>query len=207
MKGSWGVSMLIAASLVATGCDELSTGPDLEAEAGTLSFTWMDGPSFVASGAPDFQGGDLTGTTFALAVADSLGGMVVTGFRPEEGSVGDLFILQIAEIRTGTFAPCSLLGDGGCHGRVLEDLDATAPEVLAGPHWEMTEGSVQLDVAGPDRVAGSFAGLVLRPLRAPEGLAERMIQDGSFDLPLLKDAEAAAVMQCFLRRAAGATGC
>lgn len=208
MKGSRGVALLIAGGLAAvTGCGESSTGPTPEADDGTLSFNWTGGGPFAASGAPDFQGGDLSGSTFALAVADSLGGVVVTGFRPEEGSVGDLFILQIGELHTGTFGPCSLFGDGRCHGRVLEDLDATAPEVSAGSHWEITTGSVQLDVAGPDRVAGSFAGLVLRPLGAAEGQAERTIQDGTFDLPLLKDAEAAALMRCFLRRAAGDTGC
>jgi Cu/Zn superoxide dismutase len=209
MKGKCAVLLLAVTcgTMFAVACRGGSTEPEVELRTDGLAFAYDGGASFEAAGPVDFDGGDLSGNTFAIAMADSVGGLVVTAFRKEQEGTGDLFIFQVTELRTGEFGPCSIVGDGGCHGRVLEDLNVTTLQA-AGGHWEIIQGTAHLEEAGPDRVRGSFSGLLLEHEGVPEGeVTTRTIQDGTFDLALLQDDEAMAVMQCVLRRATGADSC
>lgn len=193
----------VVGALAVGACDDATTAPgDMETDG--LSFTYHNGATYKASGMPAFEGGDLSGGMFAIALPDSLGGVVITAFDAREGTVGDLLILQLAELAVDVFGPCDALVGGDCHGRIIADIDATTLEVSGG-HWELVGGNVEVLIAAPDRVAGSFDGLVLRLQGDPA--EERVLGEGVFDLPLMSEAEGAAAMKCILARSTGASAC
>ena len=205
MKRRGGLAVLVAAAgMVALGgCQDSTVGPDETQPDAGLAMSFSEGGQYQADGLPSFDGSDVAPGTFAVAFADSIGGLVMTGFSKTMGTRGDLFILQLLNLRAGDFGPCSIVGGGGCHGRLLEDIDAAKLQDV-GATWEIVDGSVQVDNAGPDRVSGSFSGLMLE---SRDGTATRTVDGGTFDLPLLSDAEGSSIMRCFLARVTGASSC
>ena len=190
-------TLLLAAAMTGLVACEDGTGPETP-DVPRVAFTWADGAEYEAEGEPVFEGGDVAAEAFAIAFADSVGGLAITSFRETEGTRGDLFVLQITDLDEGEFGPC---GTGGeCHGRVLEDVDA-ANLADVGAFWEIVSGSVTLDEAGPERVTGSFTDLVLE--RVDGTAPDRTIESGTFDLPLLSDEEGVEIMECLLERATG----
>lgn len=152
--------------------------------------------SYAATGMPVFASGQVSPATFAIAFADSVGGLVITSFQATTGTRGDLFILQLTSLQPGTFGPCGV--GAGCHGRLLEGIDAdNLHDVEAA--WEIVDGTLVLEAAA-DRAVGSFTNF---ELRSADGASTRTVTSGSFDLPLLDHAEGTANMQCFLARATG----
>lgn len=202
MMRSLGFAILVVGGTVAVGgCSDSMTG-SIDVPAGALAMQYAEGGGYEASGAPVFSGSELSPGTFATAFPDSVGGLTITAFARTNGTRGDLFILQLGDRRKGTFSPCSMFDE--CRGRLLEDIDAQDLQDVARA-WEITGGSVQVDMLGSDRVQGSFAGIVIQ---SQDGAAEtRTVQNGTFDLPLLSEEEGVDIMQCFLARATGATSC
>lgn len=212
MKWRGGFTMLAAGGVIAmAGCQDSPLEPGTP-ETGTLAMSYVDGGGFQAAGAPVFSGSEVAPGPFAIAVPDSLGGVVVSAFSQTGGTRGDLFILQLGEGRQGTFSPCDMFSS--CHGRLLEDIDA-ADLADVGRAWEIVEGSVQVDAFSPDHIRGSFEGLVLEsPAPGQDSTSSgtiaterRTVEDGTFDLPLLSEDEGVGVMRCFLARATGAPAC
>jgi hypothetical protein len=186
--------------VVVSSCRDAVVEPEPRPGNG-LSLTYADGSEYDAAGMPTFQGIEVSAATFAVAFPDSVGGLVLAGFRQGEGSRGDLFILQLRGQREGHFGPCGIGGD--CYGTLLEDIDAQNLQDI-GAYWTMTDGSVQVDGAGPERVSGSLADVVLQ---RQDDAADRTIRDGTFDVPLLSEEETVDIMQCFLRRLTGSPTC
>lgn len=188
--------LLVVGAVVATACD--GTGPEDRIEGVELAFG--DGGAYVAAGAPQFVGGEVAGETFAIAFADSVGGLVITSFQVTDGTRGDLLVLQLGSVAEGTFEPCGAGQE--CHGRILQGLD---PENLdiAPAFFELAGGSVTISELEEERVAGSMADLEFLPTE--DGSEPLTVSSGAFDLPLLSHDEGIAIMQCFLVRVTGGT--
>lgn len=188
----------LAGLLALAACGDPVNPPPRGGEGIALSFS--DGGSYQTEGAPQITGGELDAADFAIAFPDTVGGLVIATFKKTEGTRGDLFILQLVQRRTEVFNHCGLAGD--CHGRILEGIDAANLWDLE-EFWEITEGSVTMEEAGPERVVGTVKDLTLTLLN--DGTTTRTIQEGSFHLALLSEGEGVAVMECFLTRVTGGT--
>lgn len=184
---------------VASGCGD-GFGPGAR---GSLSFDYSgaregrfavaaDTPSVSVEGVPEF--GDWT----LAAAGDSLGGVVVSGFRVADGT-GDLFVLQLDQLRAGAFA-CG--PSSACHGRVLFGIfdHGGLPPHPAPAHYEIVDGEVVLSLATTDRLQGSFS-FTARD-QGGTGPNELGVTDGSFDLRPASQAAGGSVV-CFGQRASG----
>ena len=192
MSKPWLMIGSLTLTFLSAACSD-GTGPGTPEG---LQLTFAEGGTHTAQGEPSFAGGQLGAGTFALAFADSVGGLVITSFQVTDGSVGDLFVLQINEVAVGTWGPCRVGGD--CHGRILEGLDR---EDLQSPpvHWEMIDGEVVVEALVEGRITGRLSDLTFE---GAEGTT-RAVESGTFDLPLLSHAEGIAIMQCFLASVTG----
>lgn len=187
--------MVATAAVVLASCSE-ATGPDDGAD-GHLSFTY-GGERFEAAGFPLVVEGDLSAADYAVAIPDSVGGLIIASFQLDEGTRGDLFILQLTERRVGEHGPCQ--DSSPCHGRIFLGIDAANP-YDAGALWTLVDGTVSIASLTADRVTGSFTDLAY----SGPGDARSMLQveEGTFQLPLLTEAEGREAMQCFLTRLTG----
>ena len=185
-----GTALAVAAAL--GGCSE-ATGPDGIDEG--VNLAW-EGGTHRASGAPSFSGQEVDAETFAIAFADSLGGVVVASFELKQGTTGDLFILQLVEAATGTF-DCGPGND--CHGRLLEGIDATNPQSVE-TYWEIEAGTATVETLTDDRITGELEQVVL--LDGDTG-ATRPILTGTFDLEILTESDGVDILRCFLARITG----
>ncbi len=196
---------LLIALISLTACDDDETTapsddplPGLEfsfagAETGTYQ---SDGrvPDISANGLPAFG-------SWAVARPDSLGGLVIAGFDDEVGGfgpidngLGDVFILQLNEIRDGVFEPCGIFASGGCHGRffvgvVLTDL-ATVEDA-----FEITDGRVEIIEASASRIRGSFDAT----FTSADGARTITVVDGVIDVPFSNDPFVANGIGCLAR--------
>ncbi len=193
--------LALALALAAAAACGDATGPG---ESGAITFSYegeLAGsfdvrgapPTFSVEGVPEF------GEWTLAAAGDSLGGVVISGLRTAADDTGDLFVLQLAEIRTGEFA-CSQ--DGECHGRILFGIpDRDGLPVGEAERWfEIVSGSVEVTEAGAGRVAGTFA-FTARD-EGGAGDATLTVEDGIFDLPLTSQSGGLSVI-CTSDRAAG----
>ena len=203
----WGIPSAIAAlCLGATlSCGE-STGP---MDGGVLSFRYagdFQGVFSVPSVTPRFsiEGVPLFDYWALAATGDSLGGVVVAGFRiaaTDDMTRGDLFVLQLDDLRTGDF-DCQPSGE--CHGRVLFGIpDSGGCGVLpAQDYFEITSGQVSVTRADAGRIAGTFSFTA----RDEGGTGTRTItvEDGSFELSFVGANPGISVV-CMGEAAAGRT--
>lgn len=197
--------LLAGAVLVLAGCGDSVASPAVQG-ASRLTLNYSDGGQYEASGTPTVEAGDIAGGTFAVAFRDSLGGLVITSFQQQNGTQGDLFVLQLTESRTGSFGPCGPSQD--CHGRMLGDFSALTRQANGGAYWEIVSGTVQVDEVGPDRLKGSVSDLLMQ---AQDSIRpDRTIQSGSFDLQLLSDQKgkvALARLLCDAAQPLAGVGC
>lgn len=168
----------LAFVLAAAACGG-STGPAL----GTGGVTFALGSeSFSASGPVVFgiEGRPVPDAAWAVAAdPDSVGGVVVTAFRPSqtEGK-GDLFLLQLQPARAGTFAPCG--PDEPCRGRLFRGWDVNTS---AYDSWlEITSGTVEIRTLSASRIRGTF-GFTVRD-EGGSGPNASTIEGGAFDVPV-----------------------
>lgn len=195
---------LLLALLSLTACEDETTAPPddplpgLEFSfAGADSGTYQsDGrvPNIATSGLPAFG-------SWSVARPDSLGGLVIAGFDgevpgfgPLDNGLGDVFILQLDEIREGVFEPCGIFASGGCHGRlfvgvVLADL-ATVENA-----YEISEGRVEIIQAGSSRIRGSFDAT----FTSGDGTRTITVTDGQIDVPFSSDPFVADGISCLAR--------
>jgi hypothetical protein len=192
------------ASFSISSCDE-TTGPDGDAE---ISFEY-DGAlhgSFAASGGPplfSIEGVPLFEEWTLAAAGDSLGGVVIGGFRvlPTAGPTGrgDLFVLQLGARRTGEFT-CGPSAE--CHGRLLFGVPDTGGfgVLPADEYFEIVSGQVSVTRLETNRISGTFSFTA----RDEGGTGSRTltVEDGSFDLAFTETNAAISVV-CMGRAAAG----
>jgi hypothetical protein len=184
LAGGFVVAVLLA------GCDETGNGP--ESISGlSFSFSGDLSGSYLAAGTP-VVGGDGQpefGSWAIAAEADSLGGLVLAAFRPSEDLKGDLFVLQLTPLGSGTFTPCEPNAD--CHGRVFFGYHGS----LFDHYFEITSGSVTVAEIAGGRLRGSFQFVA----HDEGGTGDQVItvDDGEFDVPFAGTAEETAV-NCML---------
>lgn len=175
-------------------CDD--DAPTETGDESGLEFTY-DGGSYRSEGMPAIgQDGLPEIGSWAVARADSLGGLVIAGFQPTEGSKGDLFILQLHPIRTGEFSPCGVVGVPDCHGRFIVGVDKE-DFAAVDAYYEITSGSVTLSEASTSRVAGTFSAVFTR---LDDGSGDTFtVDDGVIDVPFSSDVSLANGLACLAR--------
>lgn len=186
-----------AAGFAAAACSDPTT-PPLPQGGDGLQFTDEQGHQFAAVGYPGFTDGSVDASTFAIAFPDSVGGLVISSFDANEGTRGDLFILQLTENRTGDFPVCG--SSHPCHGRLLVGIDAANLSDVR-EAWELTSGSVTITSIGGGTLAGTFTEFVYT--RSHDSGETRRVSSGSFEVPLLDEQQARGAMECFLASATG----
>jgi hypothetical protein len=182
---------LTLGSAFAAGCGD-GTAPLPGVEG--VNLQWVGGSGFTAAGSPTYAAGSVVPATFAVAIADSVGGIVIAAYQ-QLADRGDLFVLQLTENRLGTHGPCAVItSPSACHGRIIENVTATNTTNMA--YFQVTTGTVQIQSVG-DRLVGKVSGLRL------EGPETRIIEDGTIDLPFIQGEDAIRMMRCFLATAQG----
>lgn len=189
------VVLIAAGGLAAAGCADPTTPTPDDTDGIQLT---LGAGQFSSAGYPSFSDNDVDADDFAVAFPDSLGGLVIAGFQLDEGTRGDLFILQLVELRTGEAIPCGTMND--CHGRVLVGMDA-ANVADFDEVWTLENGSVTITHANSTTVTGTFQGFVF----TGDGGAQLPASGGSFEVSVLSEVQGREIMTCFLARATGGT--
>lgn len=191
---------LVAVGLIAAaGCSDPTVPSPPDASEG-LQFTDDRGREFASVGYPNFSGGALDASDFAVAFPDSVGGLVISSFEATEGSRGNLFILQLTENRTGNFDSCGVVGEE-CHGRLLLGIDADNV-VDVDETWTLVGGAVSITQNAGAEVIGTFTDLIFE---GPDAESDLVVSAGSFSVPLLAENDGRAILDCFLTQATGGT--
>lgn len=176
-------------------CDESQpAGPEVRDEGLQFNFDGERSGGYESQGTPKVASGGLPEVgSWAIAHADSLEGMVVMGFEPTSDTGGDLFIVQLHPIGTGVFAPCDIQLGEGCHGRFIIGVDTQ--DLSAVDAWyEISEGTVTLSEAGPDRVRGTFSATFTNQA----GKGTLTLNDGVIDVPFSQDVSLSNGLACLI---------
>jgi hypothetical protein len=191
----------VSAALVITACAD-GSGPDRQSGPGGLNFHFTGSRSgtFDANGEPALApSGIPVLANWAVARPDSLGGLVIAGFDPTEGSSGNLFILQISPRQAGNFN-CSFYGESGCHGRIFTDVNPDDLSV-SGTSYHVVAGNVDLSTVGASSVLGSMQ-LTLYASDGAGGLntADAItVSDGAIAVPFADEVVLANGIACLAR--------
>ena len=201
MRGRGRLVALAAALTLAGGCDDDPSGP-VDQEGIRFELTGDAQGSFAATDTMEVGEGELPepGDWAIAADPDSVGGIALSAFRGTGTDEGDLFILQLSPVRTGTFDPCGPNED--CRGRIFVGLKTDFSSFDA--WYEVVEGTATVDEITEDRVRGSFE-LVLRS-DGGEGEGEITLEEGFFDVPFAGE-EATAVIRCRIGGLSGQGAC
>lgn len=196
--GALAVAVALAAG--AAGCGDAAE----PAPAGSVTFDYGGAVSgsFSAAGPPppvSVEGVPEFGNWALGAAGDSLGGVVIAGFRTTDEETGDLFVLQLDEVRTGEFT-CE--PNAECHGRVLFGIPdhGGLPASEAELWFEIVSGTVQVNRAAGGTLAGTFSFTA----RDQGGSGDQILTvvAGSFEVPLAGQGTGASVV-CLGQNAAG----
>lgn len=200
MRASRGMgSLLVTFALTACG----ATGPDdgaptpIGVDFGLAEgdFGNHHGEGQPASGAP-------LADWFAVAVPDSLGGLIVLSYDDRSSN---LFILQVSSATTGTFDCGSVTTGSPCHGRLFENVREEEGMVQVDGQLDVTEGTLELREVGPDEVEGSFSASLVRT--AGTGASSLSVVNGSILVDLLEGPVENGDLACLIRLTVGATDC
>lgn len=187
------------------GCGEASTGPGSEpGEQDGMTFVLADAPSQVAYGAaglPAASGGVLD-QPFAVAVPDSLGGLVLIGYDAQRS---DLLIMQVGSTAADSYECGPVTAGAPCHGRYFENVRMSDGVVEVDGRLDLSTGTLVLEGTGSGRVTGSFDGTLERS--SGTGPGPLIIQQGRIDVPLLDPMLARGGLDCLIRLTTGETPC
>lgn len=203
MRSPWYAGVTLVAGLLATAaCDDSPSGPGTGEPVEGVRFNYSGSHSgtFQSSGTPTLDtDGSVNYGLWTAAQRDSLGGIVIASFRPDEGSStdGDLFILQLgpAEVRNW---PCATSVPNGprCFARLLVGLGAET--FSTAEYYEAVSGTASIAEMSATRVKGTFS-LVTRS-NGGSGPFTITLSDGQFDAPILGGSTGNAV-RCVVERA------
>ena len=119
---------------------------------------------------------------WAVARADSIGGIVVAGLEPTGGGRGNLFILQLRGREPGEYR-CSYQGSEPgarkCYGTLLVGIDLNDLS-RPGEYYSVDSGTVTVTALTADRIRGTF-GVGLRA--QGDGSRRITVTDGRIDVP------------------------
>lgn len=146
-------------------------------------------PATTGEGLPEFG-------SWSVARPDSLGGLVIAGLSPANEDVADLFILQLDDIREGSFDPCGPGAGGGCHGRLFVGvvLDNLA-SLTFDEYFEIVDGSVSISEASATRIRGTFEAT----LENQDGSATITLADGVINVPFSSEVYEGGGIACLAR--------
>ncbi|HEX2203927.1 MAG TPA: hypothetical protein VHG91_11540 [Longimicrobium sp.] len=193
--------LALAAACALSACDG---GPDDPGPvAAGLNFTYAGArsgehrsggtPSLTQAGVPSFG-------AWAMANADSVGGVMLAGFDPTTSPEGNFFILQLRPAGTGSF-DCAAGGQGGCHGRFIVGVDTG--DLTAAPEgwYEVVDGSVDIAEATATRLVGSFEATLVDA----ETNDTIHVADGTIDVPFSASPNLSDGINCWARNVQNGT--
>lgn len=172
----------LGATLFAACDSTLGPGGD-DPEGVKFSYSGASSGSFASAGEAQQGGGGLPVLeSFAVAQRDSIGGLLLGGFRKTGDTRGDLFILQIRGDAPDSYTCAGVTGGPTCYGHlyigVRTDASAAAEEV-----YGIQAGEVVLSEVGESRLKGSFQ-LTLQQIE--DQSKTLTIENGSLDVPLVE---------------------
>jgi hypothetical protein len=132
--------------------------------------------AYSAQGNPADDPARILSSQFAIAMPDSVGGVVIIGYQPTDAAKGDVFILQ-APRQTQTFPCAGVESSGPCHGRMFVGVTGTDLARVERAFF-ITEGSLTLTQIGPDRLKGFFTAT----LKSQEGTSTVQVTNGTIDV-------------------------
>lgn len=203
MKNST-LGALVLVILAGTACesDPISPSDEAPTPAG-IDFGLAEG-TFGALHADQKQpaaGAPLT-DEFAVAVPDSVGGLVLLGY---DITTSNLFILQVASTREGTYECGPVTNATPCHARYFENVQEESGVVQVDGRLDLATGHLVLDEVGPDQVAGTFEAHFQRT--AGEGDSTADVENGTILVDLLEGPVENGGLACLVRLTTGATDC
>ena len=200
MRSRW---TLLTLTLTAAACSD-STGPNEQIPAPDgIDFGLAEGTfgALYAAGQLPAAAGPL-GAEFAVAVSDSLGGLVLLAY---DGGTRDLFILQVNDDAVGTYTCGSVETGPDCHARVFENMRAEDGLVEVDGRLELTSGSLTLSEVEESAVTGSFEAHFERTDGA--GGASYDVLNGTIDVDLVPGFVENADLLCLVQLTGGGTTC
>ena len=187
----------IACVLAAVGlaaCQSETTGPDSQTPDG-ISFSSTAGPSFSAEGTLTASSSAVVlADEFAVARADSLGGVVLVGYDQDASGGGNLFIIQ-APKATGTYT-CS--SSASCHGRYITNVTVTGNTSDADRRFEITSGTLVVASVSSGRLEGTFSGTLESDDGAPA--ASFTVSNATIAVPFLAAGVTDGSLACLLSK-------
>lgn len=147
--------------------------------------------------------GDILGSEFAVALPDSVGGLVVVSYDAESS---DLFILQVQAVTAGTYACAPVTEGPPCHGRFLENVRTEGDQLLVDGQLDVIEGSIDLLTVGPDRLTATFQARLERSFGDGEPV-EIVVQDGTIDVPWVAQGLTDGRLTCLIGLTGATPGC
>lgn len=180
------LALLGLLALVAVGACADGVSPDDRLELAGVDFGIAGGSlgAHSAGGEPVGSGSLLSGE-FAVAVADSLGGLVLVSFDEENAG---LFILQIGSVEPGEYACSGVEAAPACHGRFFDDVQVSGGMIEMGAHFEIHSGSATITSNEEGRLQGELSvridpvgGTAADPIVVTDGVIDVRYLDEELD--------------------------
>lgn len=203
--------LLVATTLVA-GCDRSPTVPPVPPEPiAILEFSYSGdrSGSYRAEGEVPFdaQGNPEYGT-WATALPQEDGVILVVGSQARTPPFVDLFLLGLQNITApGTYSfdlDCTMTSTASCAVGYLGfgyDWEDSSEERQVDAEYFIESGSVTITAIDGERIQGTLqGGGVEIPIGSPGTIA---LSEGSFDVPVVRNALATSSNQALLRRLLG----
>jgi hypothetical protein len=189
-------------TLAVAACSD-GTGPDQAPAPAGVDFGLAEGSNgaFYAD-ARQPSAADPLEAEFAVAVPDSLGGLVLLAY---DGGTRNLFILQMNDDGVGTYA-CGPVEDGpACHARVFENVREEGGVVEVDGRLDLTSGSLTLSEVGASVLTGAFEAHFERT----DGTGEASVDvfNGTIAVDLLPGFVENAGLLCLVELSGGGTSC
>jgi hypothetical protein len=202
MRTSATATGLLALALAMAACDTDVQAPGPTSVDGVdLAFDHQTYGSHAASGNVAASGSPLA-SEFAVAVNDSLGGLVVLSYDADSRG---LFILQTATRATGTYT-CLGVETGGppCHGRYLHNVRVEDGLMRVDAHLELSSGTLVLKQVGGGVLRGTLDAR-LDPV-AGEDSDPLIITDGVLDVRYIAEELEDGRLHCLIGLTGGGVG-
>ena len=198
-----GVRLALAALLLAAGCSDddrkACCGPPPQ-PALAFDVSGRTSLRYQVQGAPRVQAANtLDFAPWVTARHDSLGGIVISAFRPTDDVHADVFVLQLTTTHLGSYEGCGDVSSGPppCHGRIVWRVNTS--------NWsdydvfdEVTSGSVNVTQLTATHLVATFTLTLHDEMGA--GPNQIVLANGVIDTDFA-DAPTASAVDCTVTRA------